>query len=506
MISINSLIKEKETGDIYRLGATFSTDKSDYLYDTGTGKVVQLDDESSPFITGLFDENICASQLRNIADENKNIDNVTDFFNEENLLCNSEIKHFIPLENKIKEENLQMEQLIIELTGKCNLRCKYCIYNDYNDGTRNFNTESIEFETAKKAIDYIYLHRSNKRLAITFYGGEPLVKFDVMKQCIEYSLEHLKDCNLSFSLTTNLTLITKEIADYLARIPNLSIVVSLDGPEEVQNTARVYVDGKPTFKDAFRGLKILSEAINKYKNTTITVNAVLLPPYTVERLEKINRFFESLDFLSDDTEVRVTYPSQGTVPESYFDELKNKGYDDYQIADGWFDWAIKKTRESVSNHKTHNIYSYVLEASLTQIHNRILRDKPLDLYYYNGCCLPGQRRLYVCTDGNYKVCERIGDSPVIGNVDTGLNEEAVKKYYLNKYEEESIQDCSKCWAVRLCDICYADCYDESGIDIEKKRNICKNLRNRYLSWLVYYHQVLEDYPERIGQISKIEVN
>lgn len=47
MISTNSLIKEKETGDIYRLGATFSTDKSNYLYYTGTGKVVQLDEESS---------------------------------------------------------------------------------------------------------------------------------------------------------------------------------------------------------------------------------------------------------------------------------------------------------------------------------------------------------------------------------------------------------------------------------------------------------------------------
>lgn len=498
--------KKKESGEIYRFGITFSTEKNHYLYDTGTGKVVQLDQESLVFISALFDKNICTSQFKKIAYENKNLNYVLGFLEKENLLCNPEIKHFTSLENNVKEENLQMEQLIIELTGECNLRCKYCIYNNYNQGNRNFNMKEIKFETAKKAINYIYLHRYKKRLSITFYGGEPLMKFDLMKECIDYSLEYLKDCNLSFSFTTNLTLMTNEIADYLARISGLSIVLSLDGPKKVHNNARLYANGKPTFNEAFRGLKILAKAINKYKKTTLTFNVVLLPPYTVDRLEKINCFFESLDFLPEGTGVQVSYPSPNTIPQSYIDELKNEGYNKSQINRGWIEWSMSKMIKSDFKKNRLNIYSDVLEASLTKIHNRTLREKPLDMYFYNGCCVPGQRRLYVCTDGSYKVCERIGNSPVIGNVNSGLNEEDIKKYYLNKYEEESIQDCSKCWAIQLCDICYSDCYDEAGIDINKKRRMCQAVRDRYQSWLSYYYKVLEDCPERIEEISKLEIS
>lgn len=67
---------------------------------------------------------------------------------------------------------MQVQQLIIELTGKCNLRCKYCIYNDYYEENRDFNTSDISFETAKKAIDYAYAHRHPDHFSITFYGGE----------------------------------------------------------------------------------------------------------------------------------------------------------------------------------------------------------------------------------------------------------------------------------------------------------------------------------------------
>lgn len=73
-----------------------------------------------------------------------------------------------------------------------------------------------------------------------------------------------------------------------------------------------------------------------------------------------------------------------------------------------------------------NLYTNVLEASLTKIHNRPVFNEPINISYCNGCCIPGQRRLYVCTDGTYKVCERVGDSPSIGNVDNGVDTEAIK--------------------------------------------------------------------------------
>lgn len=112
-----------------------------------------------------------------------------------------------------------------------------------------------------------------------------------MRQCIDYSLEKMKDVELSFSFTTNLTLMTEEIAEYLAKVPRLSILLSMDGPEEIHDLARVKRNKQGSFQDAFTGLQILAEAVKKYNNTHLGFNAVLMPPYTVERFNKINDFF-----------------------------------------------------------------------------------------------------------------------------------------------------------------------------------------------------------------------
>ena len=91
---------------------------------------------------------------------------------------------------------------------------------------------------------------------ITFYGGEPLLNFNLLKQCIEY----VKSLNLSntimYSMTTNLTLMTKEIADYLAGVPNFTVVCSIDGNKELHDEHRKGPDGCGSFERAMEGLKI----------------------------------------------------------------------------------------------------------------------------------------------------------------------------------------------------------------------------------------------------------
>lgn len=503
-MNIQELCDLKISKDYKRLGKLFYTSKSAYLYDTGTGKVTKLDQDSQKLLESLFDDRISYQEFLHVLSKTADIDKITKFFEEEHLLSNPSDLNFIPLEDTYSVDNIKCMQLIIELTGNCNLRCKYCIYNDFYEGNRNFNTSNIDFETAQKAIDYVFAHRDPEHLAITFYGGEPLLNFPVMKRCIDYCLEKYESENVSFSFTTNLTLMTEEIAEYLAKIPRLSIMISIDGPEEIHNAARVNRERKGSFKDAFSGLKILSNAIRKYKNTNLLFSVVLMPPYTSERFDKINDFFESLDFLPEGTTVRATYPTPGTISTAYLDDMELQGFDLREEV-RWSDWAREKAKSKNFDGVNRNLYSEVLIDSLVSIHNRILRDKPVNVICLNGCCIPGHRRLYVCTDGTYKVCERVGSVPAIGHVDTGIDIESVRKYYLIEFERRSLPECSKCWAVNMCDICYAHCYNEKGLDISKKNGICASTKARLVAWLQYYHELLESHPERIEEIAKMEL-
>lgn len=502
-MNVEKLCELKRTGTYRRLGKLFYTSRFAYLYDTGTGKVVRLDPEAQKCMECLYDERTSEQEFRKTLSEISNAESICEFIQKENLLCNPENTAFVDLSSQYTDDTFQCEQLTIELTGNCNLRCKYCIYNDYYEGNRAFNTSNIDFETARKAIDYVYAHSAEDKLAITFYGGEPLINFKVMKQCIDYSLQNIKNKQLYFSFTTNLTLMTKEIAEYVAQVPHMSILLSMDGPEEIHNAARVNRKGEGSFQAAFNGLILLAEAVNKYKNATLSFNAVLMPPYTEERFNAINNFFESLDFLPKDTEVRATYPAIGSVPDSYLEEIRSQGKAYKETT--WISWAKEKANGKIVLNEKRNLFATVMQSGLVKIHNRVLHEKPMGYIHHNGCCIPGKRRLYVCTDGTYKVCERIGTAPSIGHVDTGIDTEAIKKYYLTEYARKSAPDCSQCWAVNLCDICYAQCYDEHGLNLEEKRKSCSQVKIRNILWLQNYHELLETNPEAIEEISKIEI-
>ena len=76
--------------------------------------------------------------------------------------------------------------------------------------------------------------------------------------------------------------------------------------------------------------------------------------------------------------------------------------------------------------------------SLMGIHERHIVNAPITFAPLNACCIPGSRRIYVTVDGKLKVCERIGESPDIGNVIEGLDFEAIRRYFYDEYIEKSL--------------------------------------------------------------------
>ena len=110
-----------------------------------------------------------------------------------------------------------MNSITLELTERCNLRCKYCVYSETNNDYRTFGIKDMTFETAQKAIDFLMEHSSeDKRVFIGLYGGEPLLRFPLVKQVIAYVQKRYSQRDVYYSMTSNMTLMTEEIHSFMS--------------------------------------------------------------------------------------------------------------------------------------------------------------------------------------------------------------------------------------------------------------------------------------------------
>lgn len=193
-----------------------------------------------------------ASLVRNRVDEN------SDFYKEMHdkgfLLEPMEI-----LSTKISDRLRGMKGYLLDgpglhifvMTNQCNLQCIYCQAQDHSAMKKGRMT----IETGKKAID-IALQSPHSQMTFEFQGGEPLLNFEVIRRMIEYAEEVRGDRKISYTLVSNLSLLTEEMADFLLS-RKVNICTSLDGPETVHARNRVSLGQTNSYRTMVRGLKIL---------------------------------------------------------------------------------------------------------------------------------------------------------------------------------------------------------------------------------------------------------
>ena len=141
-----------------------------------------------------------------------------------------------------------VKALCLHVSHDCNLRCKYCFASTGDFGTGHRMT--MDFETAKKAIDWVVAKSGKRRnIEIDFFGGEPLMAMDTVKRTVEYarSLEEKFDKVFRFTITTNGILLDDETIDYINREMS-NVVLSLDGRPDVNDQMRPTVNGKGSYE------------------------------------------------------------------------------------------------------------------------------------------------------------------------------------------------------------------------------------------------------------------
>lgn len=501
-------------GNWFRLGRTFRTRDNFYFLDSGTGKVFLVSENLFRVLDCLFKTNnfdniykidLASTDLNNALEELCDAISNYHLFSAPILTKDNICGTHFDLEKLLSHE---LTSLTLELTEQCNLRCKYCLYGETNNDYRSFGDGEMTFDTARKAVDFLMSHSpNNKKIYIGFYGGEPLIKFPLIKDVIQYVHDIYSERDVGYSMTSNMTLMDEEKAKFFAGVDKMSVVVSMDGPEDIHNSNRVFRDGTGSFIAAIKGLDIYLNARKSAgieNDVPILVSAVLDTPYTAEKFSSMEVFFKDLqNHYSVPFSILLSYVS-GTCEHEDYIEINNRPENQWksdtyfhQEYDPLINWTFNNLKEDNFS------YDYFRRGALLEIHKRNISDFPISTYGLNGCCVPGSRRLYVTTKGDFLPCERIGTQTPIGNVNDGFNQATIRQHYVEDYVEEEIKYCGECWAVNICTNCYMDCFGDGHIDFSYRHRLCRQTRARISESLSIYHEVMENRPELIVALNKI---
>ncbi len=145
-----------------------------------------------------------------------------------------------------KNRKTVVKALCLNVTHDCNLACRYCFAGQ---GEYNGDKALMSYEVGKRALDFLVENSGNRRnLEVDFFGGEPLMNWDVVKRLVAYgrSIEKEHDKNFRFTLTTNGVLLTDEVLEF-ANKELKNVVLSIDGRKEVNDHMRPTVNGKGSY-------------------------------------------------------------------------------------------------------------------------------------------------------------------------------------------------------------------------------------------------------------------
>jgi len=172
--------------------------------------------------------------------------------------------------------------LWLHVTTKCNLSCKYC----YASVSPKIMCEKIAFQ----AIDYFIEHApDNEELWAYYYGGEPLLNWDLIEKTVKYVKS--KNKNVKFGIQTNATLINKFFAEKLKKY-NFKVGVSIDGTSKFHDKNRIFANGLGSYDMVVKGIKVLiASGVKVYAICVVT-------QYNVEHLHNLVSHFISLGLSS----------------------------------------------------------------------------------------------------------------------------------------------------------------------------------------------------------------
>ena len=346
--------------------------------------------------------------------------------------------NFEPMAGKLKEKTAGVvKALCLHIAHTCNLNCAYCFASQ---GKYHGERAVMSFEVGKRALDFLVENSGSRRnLEVDFFGGEPLMNFDVVKDLVAYarSIEKEKNKNFRFTLTTNGMLIDDDVIDF-ANKEMSNVVLSLDGRKEIHDRYRVDYAGNGSWERIVPKFQKLVEARggkDYYMRGTFT-------HANPDFLKDIQTMLD-LGFSELSMEPVVCAPGDPSELTKEDLELVKKQYEDLALL------MLQRDEEG----KPFTFYHYMVDLSGGPcIYKRI-----------SGCG-SGTEYMAVTPWGDLYPCHQfVGDEKfLLGNIYDGVkNKETQEEFFsCNVYSRE---ECRTCWARLYCSGgCAANAYHATG--------------------------------------------
>ncbi len=164
----------------------------------------------------------------------------------------------------VKERKTVVKALCLHIAHDCNLACRYCFAEE---GEYHGKRVLMSFEVGKKALDFLIANSGNRHnLEVDFFGGEPLMNWQVVKDLVAYGREQekLHDKHFRFTVTTNGVLLNDEIQEFVNKEMD-NVVLSLDGRKEVNDRMRPFRNGKGSYELIVPKFQKLADSRNQEK-------------------------------------------------------------------------------------------------------------------------------------------------------------------------------------------------------------------------------------------------
>jgi uncharacterized protein len=285
----------------------------------------------------------------------------------------------------------------------------------------------MEWEIAKTSVDFFFKDSAERRsVHITFFGGETLMNFPLLKKVVEYATEKAASEGrfVDFSLTTNATLLTPAIIEFLAE-HHIGVTVSIDGPPEM-NKLRVFANGRPSYDIIAPKIKQL---LASHKTRPIAARVTLTAEVT-DCIKIFRHLTQDLGFHEVGFAPVTSAPNRlHAIGNSKMDHILQQFC---QLADEYLAEALENRQHAFSN----------VSDTISELHEGVNKSHP---------CGAGLGLVGVGPSGDISPCHRFVDSDThkLGHVSTGIDK-AVQSDFLARGHINAKYDCHTCWARPLC--------------------------------------------------------